>query len=75
MTFARLTAAAQQRETVLGRLVEGPVDRCFEGSVPGHLAVAGVAFGVELGFALRAPAAGTRSGCRWPPWWPLAPRG
>jgi hypothetical protein len=56
MTFARLTAAAQQRETVLGRLVEDPVDRCFEGWLPGHLAVEGVAFGVELGFALRAPA-------------------
>ena len=56
MTFPRLATAAQQRETVLGRAAEKPVDRIGEGWLLGHHAVEGVAFGVQLVVALRTPA-------------------
>lgn len=54
MAVARLTAAAHQREAMPARALQQAVYGVFEGGLPGHPVIEGVAFGVELVVALRA---------------------
>ena len=56
MTLARLAAAAQHRETALGRALEESLDRIRESGFQSHLAVEGVALCIELVCMLRTPA-------------------
>jgi len=56
MALVRRSAAAQQRDAMLGRAAQNPVDRFAEGGLRGHPVVQGMAVGVELIVAPRTPA-------------------
>lgn len=55
MALVRCSAAAQQRDAMLGCAPQDPVDRVAEGGLHGHPVVQGMAFGVELIFASGTP--------------------